>query len=972
MKSLPENTKILTIDSVLELVTNADKFDLKESYAYDMRGFRIVPGKIGERDFGTIHRYPTYPTYKDAAAATQSLSLVNGFNLYIPSEDTEYDIFAGYDNATAQRLRLYVQYAPKAITGATNATPISVTIANHGFSTNDVIVISGVGGNTAANGVWTITVTGANAFTLNGSVGSGAYTTGGLAVKSVELTRVVRCKVNGTPGATAVSVTIDTVTDYLDQLTALTPATDEFKYYIAVNQTGARAGTTAFIKSNTATVLTGVSYFGSSCLGWLDNDDVWLYRMTGIYDGYVFEEGTDPHIRWMDVEAQNKVNMLYGSSASPPVMQEHIHIRKAFHTTNGNAAGGGDSFYFRYYDPNIGIPVHHILTSDGYLSHQPYIGLERAILIGTLATYYSLSATAGWYVDKAQLTPYFQRSGTGSAPRLTTETGFPQPIQIGEGMQVTINGLGNDSDGSKKHVRFYVTALYRGVDATFWYQESDPIFQLNVSPVGNYFPRFTASIDVDLSRIHKTVAGFRVYMQMARDVDIASNLANFLDDPREYIQVKEFLLIDPLWLEDPAQRYAYRYRISLGKAEYEDAVTSAASNLFANLAHDVDTNRSRIRARYATKASREQGAILVFDENDRTLRFTSYDGGNVHEDDNLPDVTVDANNNKQQVGLSAAGDLMGLAILDDQILSFRSTEVEFHDLQSGVQESHYCDFYSKKSLLSIGQLHNPSGLLWTGKSGIYFLAKGGGQIKLLSQKINNKIDGTLYTTDGITPYISDAYRRAMVTGYDPTYHEAYVFTQQNKDGGGSEYVCYIVSFENELRWRTREFNLTGSVIKFFSSKRDGSMTIGTAAALIKYPYRVPGGTAHVHEDEVTYLEASSSKGIPTKIRIVCGSLYQLTNQFILSHVDLDFIATSANNNVFNMALFFNGVATALDTKVIVSAARPLPRAVKRAGMLKKLELEISIPATNLEQFKVLELNKLELVLVGPQQRIGDI
>ena len=65
------------------------------------------------------------------------------------------------------------------ITGATNATPISVTSAAHGLTTGDKVVIVNVGGNTAANGLWTVTVVSASVFTLNSSVGNGAYTSGG-------------------------------------------------------------------------------------------------------------------------------------------------------------------------------------------------------------------------------------------------------------------------------------------------------------------------------------------------------------------------------------------------------------------------------------------------------------------------------------------------------------------------------------------------------------------------------------------------------------------------------------------------------------------------------------------------------------------------------------------------------------------------------------------------------------------------
>jgi hypothetical protein len=70
----------------------------------------------------------------------------------------------------------------KLITGATNAAPIVLTIASHGYVTGDQVLVAGVLGNTAANGDWTITVLTANTFSLNGSTGNGAYTSGGTAV----------------------------------------------------------------------------------------------------------------------------------------------------------------------------------------------------------------------------------------------------------------------------------------------------------------------------------------------------------------------------------------------------------------------------------------------------------------------------------------------------------------------------------------------------------------------------------------------------------------------------------------------------------------------------------------------------------------------------------------------------------------------------------------------------------------------
>jgi hypothetical protein len=76
----------------------------------------------------------------------------------------------------------------KAITGATNATPIVITATAHGFTNADLVFIDGVGGNLAANGLWKIANQAANTFELTNpvsggnAVGSAAYTSGGYAV----------------------------------------------------------------------------------------------------------------------------------------------------------------------------------------------------------------------------------------------------------------------------------------------------------------------------------------------------------------------------------------------------------------------------------------------------------------------------------------------------------------------------------------------------------------------------------------------------------------------------------------------------------------------------------------------------------------------------------------------------------------------------------------------------------------------
>lgn len=65
--------------------------------------------------------------------------------------------------------------AGQIITGATNATPIVITANGHGLVTGDITPVRGVQGNSAANGNRAVTVIDANTFSLNGSVGNGAY-----------------------------------------------------------------------------------------------------------------------------------------------------------------------------------------------------------------------------------------------------------------------------------------------------------------------------------------------------------------------------------------------------------------------------------------------------------------------------------------------------------------------------------------------------------------------------------------------------------------------------------------------------------------------------------------------------------------------------------------------------------------------------------------------------------------------------
>jgi hypothetical protein len=94
----------------------------------------------------------------------------------------------------------------KSISSSTNASPIQITTStSHGYSTGDVIQISGHTTNTNANGNWIITVNGTTTFTLNGSTGNGVGGASGTAqninAKTVKLASALTTTINNTETA---------------------------------------------------------------------------------------------------------------------------------------------------------------------------------------------------------------------------------------------------------------------------------------------------------------------------------------------------------------------------------------------------------------------------------------------------------------------------------------------------------------------------------------------------------------------------------------------------------------------------------------------------------------------------------------------------------------------------------------------------------------------------------------------------
>lgn len=135
---------------------------------------------------------------------------------------------ANWTTDTIKALMINVSTAAtmvKAITGATNATPIVITATSHGFANGDIVVIYNVGGNTAANGTWVVAGQTTNTFQLTtvkdalNSTGNAAYTSGGTAVNLTSAANLGQLN----SGAVGAAVALSSLTDTNGVLNAANP-----------------------------------------------------------------------------------------------------------------------------------------------------------------------------------------------------------------------------------------------------------------------------------------------------------------------------------------------------------------------------------------------------------------------------------------------------------------------------------------------------------------------------------------------------------------------------------------------------------------------------------------------------------------------------------------------------------------------------------------------------------------------------
>ena len=95
-------------------------------------------------------------------------------------------------------------FANHTVNAATAAAPIVITTADaHGLVTGDEVFVTGGTGMTMLNGTWIVTVTSTTAFSLDGSTGSGTYTSATASAKKVSKTKLIGAVINAASVAIA-------------------------------------------------------------------------------------------------------------------------------------------------------------------------------------------------------------------------------------------------------------------------------------------------------------------------------------------------------------------------------------------------------------------------------------------------------------------------------------------------------------------------------------------------------------------------------------------------------------------------------------------------------------------------------------------------------------------------------------------------------------------------------------------------
>lgn len=144
----------------------------------------IHPMRVMEYDSGHTHTQVIY---------SQGLRRWELFYVFLTAAEKNLFIRFLSDIRLSAEIITWTHPHRQTITNATNASPIVVTTAfNNSFYDEDFVIVTGVTGNTAANGTHEINSLSATTFQLLSTTGNGAYTGGGEVRLYVPRVRIVQ------------------------------------------------------------------------------------------------------------------------------------------------------------------------------------------------------------------------------------------------------------------------------------------------------------------------------------------------------------------------------------------------------------------------------------------------------------------------------------------------------------------------------------------------------------------------------------------------------------------------------------------------------------------------------------------------------------------------------------------------------------------------------------------------------------
>lgn len=832
----------------------------------------------------------------------------------------------------------------------------------------------------------------------------------------IELTRKINALVNDTIGAGDATFDIDTITE---NGVAYTPSADEFNNWIVVNTQSGQNNETVLITDCTASNLTVDAVVGSNGLGWANNDTVEIYRFPTIKFNYTYSNGVTPLINFLPIEEQRKATVLYTDSSTPKVARQAIQIVKrdarnfmydAISAYNRTLLAGwyvesdfGSLNPYYINEGTVGSPF----TTYGYLREIYSISGTTTVTIRTTAAHnlstgnvimlfglplYDVNGiwtitvvdTDEFTLDKCVGGGTYPTPGSSSgyiiaiaSSSVYNETNGRDWLSVSSGKYVVANTATIDY---RKFVRVYVTLTFSG------YQESDPVFQgfynLGTSSTSADGAELYLGVSINFALMNKEITAINFYGAAAPS-DTSAQDGNWADADGDYYLIYSLSLNTAATVSYfKKQNTAYNAKPYFGVATgaalvgisainsstIGDAGAGAATTILDALGHSVDKNRSYPTPRYAVRVARPQGAITVIDADDSTLRVSNRNGDNVNEDDNFPDTSVDNTASALKIFLNTSGELLGLGVLNDQIHAFKKTEREIKNLQSKFQGIVKCDFVARESLVLC-----PKGLSWGGERGIYLLPSYGGEEEIINPQWQNLYDGSLLATATL-PYMTTAYRAAIVGGYSETYESLWFSAQITTAAGSTEYVSFVYSFQRKalsgkpVGWYQRELNIgsTNGLVKCFSSRRaDKTLTIVTSNGILQYPNR---SGSYLFQDDVLVNGAgtqySQSKGIPTKLKINIGSLYGLASKAVYDNFRMDFDGASiSGSGTFNIKFWANKKTDAavetktqrIDTATVYPVVRPIPP----IGSLERMAIQIDLTEDAESDLKKFDISTIE-------------